>query len=112
MVRMILVSVFALIDLDYEMMLLLQKMLEKKQLAKPMDMILERILSGEECGNFTLPSHSLMEEEIDLNLDMLQICGLDLEVGENSITCQWNNDACSELAALYSSLSALKILRG
>ncbi|XP_034271707.1 gasdermin-D-like [Pantherophis guttatus] len=102
-------------ELDYEMMPLLQKMLEKKQLAKPMEMVeftLERIISGEEGGTFTLPSHSLMEEEVDLNLDMLQICGLDLEIGENSITCQWNNDACSELAALYSSLYALQILSG
>ncbi|XP_032091812.1 gasdermin-D-like [Thamnophis elegans] len=102
-------------ELDYEMMPLLQKMLEKKQLAKPMEMVkftLERILSGEESGTFTLPSHSLMEEEVDLNLDMLQICGLDLEVEEDSITCQCNNDACSELAALYSSLYALQILSG
>ncbi|XP_070584379.1 gasdermin-D-like [Erythrolamprus reginae] len=102
-------------ELDYEMMPLLQTMLEKKQLAKPMEMVefaLERILSGEEGGTFTLPSHSLIEEEVDLNLDMLQICGLDLEVGENSITCQSNNDACSELAALYSSLYALQILSG
>ncbi|XP_025027940.1 uncharacterized protein LOC112541668 [Python bivittatus] len=102
-------------DLDYEMMPLLEKMLEKKQLAKPVEMMeytLEWVLSGEEGGTFTLPSHSLTEEEADLIFEMLQICGLDLEAGENSITCQWNNDACSELAALYSSLYALQFLSG
>ncbi|ETE63712.1 hypothetical protein L345_10521, partial [Ophiophagus hannah] len=71
----------------------------------PVEFTWERIPSGEEGGSFT--PHSLMEEEVDLNLDMLQICGMGLEVEENSITCQRDNDACSELAALYSSLYAL-----
>ncbi|KAG8139968.1 hypothetical protein E2320_002704 [Naja naja] len=70
----------------------------------------DQILFGEEGGSFT--PHSLTEEEVDLNHDMLQTCGMGLEVGENSITCQRDNDACSELAALYSSLYALQILSG
>ncbi|KAH0626872.1 hypothetical protein JD844_002147 [Phrynosoma platyrhinos] len=102
-------------DLDYEMLPLLETIVEKNIMAKQlkmMDSILEWILSGDEGSVFTLPFHSLMDEEADLTAEALQTCGLDLEVREGCITCLWNNKTLSELAALYSSLYALQILSG
>ncbi|XP_062994058.1 gasdermin-C-like [Elgaria multicarinata webbii] len=101
-------------DLDYEMLPLLETIVEKKDMGKQLEMmngVLEWILSGDEGGNFTIPSDSLMDEA-DLTTELLQNCGLDLEAGKDSITCRWNKEACSELAALYSSLYALAILSG
>ncbi|XP_042333291.1 gasdermin-D-like [Sceloporus undulatus] len=102
-------------DLDYEMLPLLETIMEKNMMAKQlemMDSILEWILSGDEGSVFTLPFHSQMDEEADLTAEALQTCGLDLEAGETSITCLWNNKALSELAAFYSSLYVLLILSG
>ncbi|XP_060639289.2 gasdermin-A3 [Anolis sagrei] len=100
-------------DLDYEILPLLETIVEKNIVVKLLDMmdgILEWILSGEEGSLFTLPFHSLMDEEAELTVEMLQTCSLDLETGEACVACLWNSKARSELAALYSSLYALKIL--
>ncbi|XP_054849672.1 gasdermin-D-like [Eublepharis macularius] len=102
-------------DLDYEIMPLLEATLEKKKIAKHLEImagVLEWILSGEEGSVFASPLHSLTDEEADLAAEMLQICGLDSETRKGSIIYLWNNEARSELAALYSSLYALQILSG
>ncbi|XP_060111237.1 uncharacterized protein LOC132583635 [Heteronotia binoei] len=100
-------------DLDYEIMALLEAILEKKKIAKHLEMtagVLEWILSGEEGSTFVSPTPSLTDEEAAVASEMLQICGLDSEAVAGSVTCLWNNEARSELAALYSSLYALQIL--
>ncbi|KAF7239159.1 Gasdermin-D [Varanus komodoensis] len=102
-------------ELDYKMLPLLEAILEKKDIAKQLEMmngILEWILSGDEGSHFTIPSDSRTDEEDDLTKELLQTCGLDLETGKDSITCLWNKDAFSGLAALYSSLYALWVLSG
>nr|XP_034991070.1 gasdermin-C4-like [Zootoca vivipara] len=102
-------------DLDYEMLPLLDTILEKKKMAQQLEMmdgILEWILFGDEGSDFVIPHHSLKNEEIHLAIEMLQTCGLDLEAGKDSTVCLWSNEARSELAALYSSLYALQILSG
>nr|XP_028559183.1 gasdermin-C4-like [Podarcis muralis] len=102
-------------DLDYEMLPLLDTILEKKKMAQQLEMmdgILEWILFGDEGSDFEIPHHSFKNEEIHLAIEMLQTCGLDLEAGKDSTVCLWSNEARSELAALYSSLYALQILSG
>uniref|UniRef100_A0ABM5GRN0 Gasdermin-D-like isoform X1 n=1 Tax=Pogona vitticeps TaxID=103695 RepID=A0ABM5GRN0_9SAUR len=102
-------------DLDYEMLPLLEAIVEKNNMAKQlemMDSVLKWILSGDEGSVFTISFQSMTDEEAGLTAEMLQMCELDLEVGKVSATCLWNNKAHSELGALYSSLYALQILRG
>ncbi|XP_077169844.1 gasdermin-A isoform X2 [Paroedura picta] len=100
-------------DLDYGINPLLEAVLEKKKIAKHLEMmagVLGWSLSGEEGSTFVSPARSLTEEEAAIAAQMLQICSLDSKFEAGSITCPWNNDARSELAALYSTLYALRIL--
>ncbi|KAL8175854.1 UNVERIFIED_CONTAM: hypothetical protein K2H54_010706 [Gekko kuhli] len=100
-------------DLDNEIMPLLEAILEKKKVAKHLEMVacvLEWILSGEEGSTFVSPTHLLTDEEAAVAAEMLQICELDAEAKTDSVTCLWNNEASSKLASLYSSLYAFKIL--
>lgn len=77
-----------------------------------MDEVLEWIFSCEESSVFTSPAPSLLDAKADLTVEMLQTCGLDSEVQEGTITYLWNDEARSELAALYSSMYALQVLNG
>lgn len=73
-----------------------------------MDGILEWILSSDKGSMFS-PAFFLAEEELDITIEMLHICGVMPETNR-SLTCIWNKAAQSNLTALYASLYGFWIL--
>nr|XP_048686314.1 gasdermin-D-like [Caretta caretta] len=99
-------------DLDFRVLTLLVTCLEKNVVAKQlelMDDILEWILSSGRESNFSLAS-SLPEEEKNITAEMMYTCGLIPQTDRPSLTYLWNNEAQSNLSALYAALYALWIL--
>ncbi|XP_019405864.1 PREDICTED: gasdermin-A3-like [Crocodylus porosus] len=99
-------------DLDSRMLPLLAACLEQKMVVKQlelMDGVLEWILSSDKGSMFAL-AFFLAEEELNITIEMLHICGVMPDTSRSSLTCIWNKAAQSNLTALYASLYGFWIL--